>query len=306
MTELINEFKWSVSRQRHLQECQRLFYLNHYAHWGGWQLQADDFTKMCYRLTKMKNLDTWAGEIVHEMIYETLQKVRTDQPVHLEAIISRAIDKLRVGWVQSKDEQWRLDPKRRVNLFEHYYTREVTRERTDEIKQRVVQCLENFCQSPAFQFIQQVGPDGWKCLEEFQSFAVERFTVALRIDFALEHDGWLYIYDWKTGQPADEDLMQLVCYALYGIKAWGFPVDRIKIILAYLRPNLFQEHHPSPQEIIEAQDRILQGCYQMMSLLSDPGSNRASIENFPMTLDRWKCKRCFFWEACYGHRRIEP
>jgi len=89
------------------------------------------------------------------------------------------------------------------------------------------------------------------------------------------------------------------------MKTWGFAVDRVKIILAYLRQNLFQEHHPNPQDIIEVQDRILHGCSQMLSRLTDPQSNVATMENFPMTMDRWKCPRCFFWEACYGHRRIE-
>ncbi|MBI3949159.1 MAG: PD-(D/E)XK nuclease family protein [Acidobacteria bacterium] len=305
MTDLKNEFRWSVSRYRHFQECRRLFYLNHYAHWGGWELNADEFAKTCYRLTKMRNLDTWAGEIVHEGICETLHKVRLNQPVSLAAMTAEAIQKLRVGWTQSKNEEWRLDPKRRLNLFEHYYNRQIPRERTDEIKQRVAQCLENFWHSPTFQFIQQVGADQWKCLEEFQSFELANFTVSLRIDFALQYNGLLYIYDWKTGQQDGEDLMQLVCYALYGMKTWRFAVDRIKIILAYLRQNVFVEHVPTPEEIIEAKDRILDGCYQMVSSLTDPEANVASIDNFPATLDRWKCTRCFFWEACYGNRQIE-
>jgi hypothetical protein len=145
----------------------------------------------------------------------------------------------------------------------------------------------------------------WKSLEEFQSFRVGNFTIALKIDFALEHDGWLYIYDWKTGQEDDGDLLQLVCYALYGIQTWGFSADRIKVILAYLRDGVFREHNVSPSDIIEAKDTILQSGDRMLSLLTDPIENVAVIENFPMTADRWKCKRCFFWEACYGNRMID-
>ena len=305
MTDLKNEFKWSVTRHRHFEECRRLYYLSHYAHWGGWELGADEFARTCYRLGKMKNLDIWAGEIVHEVIYETLQKLRSNHPPTLEAITSRAVHKLRTGWQQSKKEEWRVDPKRRLNLFEHYYGLPIPQERTDEIKQRVLQCLENFWRSETFAFIQRVEPEQWKSLEEFQSFKVENFTVVLKIDFALEHDGWLHIYDWKTGREDEEDLMQLVCYALYGMQTWGFPPDRIKNILAYLRDGVFREHDVSPSQIIEAKDMILQSGYQMISLLTDPIENVAAIENFPMTTDRWKCKRCFFWEACYGNRMID-
>ncbi len=305
MAELRNEFKWSVSRYRHFQECQRLFYLSHYAFWGGWRLDADELSKTCYRLTKMKNLDTWAGEIVHQGIEETLQRVRAQQPVSLDAIVSEAVNRLRKGWRESINEDWRQDPKRRVNLFEHYYHQEIPRARTDEIKQRVTQCLESFWHSQTFQFIQRVEPKYWKTIEQFQEFQLDNFTIILKMDFALEHEGWLYIYDWKTGQQNDKDLVQLVCYALYAMKMWRFPVDRIKIILAYLRQNDFVEHHPTPEEVIQAQDRILEGCYQMLASLTDPENNVATIENFPMTLEQWKCRRCFFWEVCYGHRQIE-
>ncbi|RMG44507.1 MAG: hypothetical protein D6723_19260, partial [Acidobacteria bacterium] len=101
MALLRNEFRWSVSRDRHFQRCPRLFYLQHYAHWGGWRLDADDFAKLCYRLGKMKNLDAWAGEIVHEVIRGTLEKVRDGRPTSLEAMTSEATGMLRAGWTQS-------------------------------------------------------------------------------------------------------------------------------------------------------------------------------------------------------------
>lgn len=281
-----------------------MFYLQHYAFWGGWRLDADDLAKLCYRLTKMQNLDTWAGDIVHKGIEETLRKVRARQPIDFQSLTSAAISRLRTGWTQSKNEQWRLDPKRYVNLFEHYYQREVPRERTDEIKQRVLQCLENFWRSPVFAWIQQTQPTDWKSLEDFQEFQLGRFTITVKMDLALERDGMLYICDWKTGQQDGKDMTQMACYALYAMKVWGYRLDQIKIVLAYLRENVFQEYQPSPEEIIEAQDRILESCYGMQASLTDPVANLASIENFPMTLERWRCQRCAFWEVCYGNRQI--
>lgn len=305
MAELKNEFKWSVTRDRHFHECRRMFYLHHYAFWGGWRLDADELAKLCYRLTKMQNLDTWAGDIVHKGIEETLLKVRARQPIDLASLTSEAISRLRTGWIQSKNEAWRLDPKRCVNLFEHYYRREIPRERTDEIKQRVLQCLENFWRSPAFEFIQRVEPERWKGIEQFQEFKLQNFTITVKMDLVVEYDGWLYIYDWKTGQPDDKDRLQQVCYALAALKVWGYSIEQIKIVLAYLRENLLVEHQLRPEEIIEAQDRILESCYEMQASLTDPRANLASIEHFPMTLERWRCQRCAFWEACYGNRQIQ-
>lgn len=305
MASLSNEFLWSVSRDRHFQQCPRLFYLRHYAHWGGWRLDADDFAKLCYRLGKVKSLDAWAGEIVHEVIRETLEKVRDGRPTSLEAMLSEATERLRAGWVQSQREQWRSDPKRAINLFEHYYHLDIPRERTDEIKRCVQECLENFWRSPDFDLIRRSDPGQWKCLEEFQSFELEGFTVALKIDFAMAHREWMYIYDWKTGRPREEDRRQLACYALFGRRVWGIPAHRMRVIPAYLRQNLFDEREVTPSDLVEIQDYILRACHRLLALLRDPAANRAVMEDFPMTPDRRTCRRCSFWEACYGNRHIE-
>lgn len=272
---------------------------------GGWRLDADDFAKLCYRLGKMKNLDAWAGEIIHEVIRGTLEKVRDGRPTSLAAMTSEATEMLRAGWTQSRREQWRIDPKRAINLFEHYYHLDISRERTDEIKRRVEECLESFWRSPAFDLIRRSDPRQWKCVDEFQSFQLQGFTVALKIDFAMEHHGRLYIYDWKTGRPQPEDRVQLACYAFFGRRVWGVPAHRMKLIPAYLRHHLFDAYEVTPSDLIDTQDYILQACHRLLTLLRDPVANRAVMEDFPMTSDRRTCQRCCFWEACYGNRRIE-
>jgi len=300
MTEIANEFAWSLSRHREFQECLRLYYLARYAFWGGWAWGASELAKKCYRFTKMKNLDMWAGEVVHEAIEWTLRRLWESKPVTLEHVRERVIARLRRGWLESKERRWEQDPKRYVNLFEHYYGIEVPKERTEEIKVRALQCVENFWTSDVFAFIRSVDRAAWKALEKTDVFHLNEVKVWVKIDFALAHESMLYIYDWKSGREDAEDLRQLTCYALYAMERWAFPYDRIRIVPVYLQEGVFQEHALEPEHILEAKEEILQSIARMRARLEDPERNLARMEDFPMTSETWRCRRCFFQEICYG------
>jgi len=302
MAEIANEFSWSVSRHRSFHECLRQYYLAHYAFWGGWEWGASELAKKCYRFTKMKNLDMWAGEIVHGVIEWALQRLWERKPATVEDLRERALRLLREGWKESKSRAWEQDPKRRLNLFEHYYGIEVSRERADEIKGRVMRCLENFWASEVLAFIRSVDRAGWKAIERKGWFRLNGVTIWVKIDFALSHAGTLYIYDWKSGQEDAGDLRQLVCYALYAMEQWAVPYDRIRIVPVYLHEGVFREHVVHPEQIIEAKEEILQSIARMRARLVDPERNLARPEDFPMTSETWRCRRCFFQEICYGGR----
>jgi len=300
MTELKNELSWSVTRHRNFEECRRRYYLNYYAHWGGWEFGADELARKCYQFTKMQNLDTWAGDIVHSSIEATLKRLQSGKSVSLDGIKQSALTQLRNGWKESKEQLWRDNPKQFTNLFEHYYNIEIPKERTDEIKNKILLCLENFWNSEIFAFIRSTDHRSWKAIEQLRTFALGECKIWVRIDFALSHQGFLSIYDWKSGKEEESDLRQLVCYALYAMEVWAFPHDRIKIIPFYLKENSFKEHTLTPEQIIDAKEEIFQSVARMVAVLDDPVENRASIENFQMTTDIRKCKRCFFQEICYG------
>ncbi|MCS6817466.1 MAG: PD-(D/E)XK nuclease family protein [Blastocatellia bacterium] len=302
MAEITNEFAWSVSRHRAFHDCLRMYYLAHYAFWGGWEWGASELARKCYRFTKMKNLDMWAGEVVHAVIEWTLRRLWERKPVTEQDLRARAISRLREGWKESKGRQWEQDPKRRLNLFEHYYGIEVPPERTEEIKGRVLRCLENFWASEVFAFIRSVDRGAWKAIERIGTFHLNGVKVWVKIDFALAHQEKLYVYDWKSGQEDAEDLQQLTCYALYAMERWAIPHDRIRIVPVYLQDGTFREHTLRPEEVIEAKEEILQSIARMRARLVDPERNLARPEDFPMTTETWRCQRCFFQEICYGGR----
>lgn len=296
--DLKNEFKWSVSRHKVFEECKRLYYLSYYAHWGGWESDASEFNKKCYLLTKMKNLDMWAGEIVHQVIQNVLEQIRVENEVGMQQAIDDAVLKLRTGWVQSRDKKWLADPKKNLNLFEHYYEVEVTQERADMIKNKVTTCLQNFFRSEIYDKVRQIHHRNWKPIEEFQVFNLDSFKVGIKIDFALSDDGKLYIYDWKTGNVTGEDIVQLVCYALYSMEKWGYPPEKVVIVPVYLKDKNWNQYQLESGQIIETREKIYESSQRMMSLLDDVENNAASLDKFPINEEKKSCRRCFFKEVC--------
>ncbi|MGH9338583.1 MAG: PD-(D/E)XK nuclease family protein [Acidobacteriota bacterium] len=308
MPPLKNDFSWSLSRHKAFQACPRRYYLASYRSWGGWEARADKLTKLCYRLSKMQNLWTWSGAIVHSQIENCLRRIAAgmDPGESADLIEPAAIEALRVGWVQSKSGAWKSDPKGAVNLFEHYYDQPVEQRLTELIKQRVVNSLRYFRESSAFEFILACGPGRWKSLEQFQSFQLGKLKVGLRIDFAAAtSEDQAIIWDWKTGKPAEDDTLQAAIYTLYAMTAWGYPLERVVTEFVYLTQGTLNSTLWNEQVIEGIRARIHGSAMELYALLDDPEKNLARAQNFPMTENRAECARCNFYEACFSTRKIE-
>jgi hypothetical protein len=302
---LKNTFNWSHSRRKNFERCKRLYYLNHYAFWGGWEDDADELARLCYRLSKIQNLEMWGGQIVHDEIETILDEIRRGLRPEFSAIEKRAVNSLRSGWVNSRNKMWRQSPKWNLNLFEHYYRIDIPREKTDAVKANVLGCLERFLHSGDLAGIRETPSQDWRTLEQFQQFKVAGFGVIVKMDFALEQGNNVIIYDWKTGKPWKDDLDQLECYALYAYEKWNYPADQIKVRPFYLRESSSEEMSCTEEALEVRRQRITEECKEMESYLVDPGDNLARIDDFPMVDDRRTCQRCAFYEACYNTRRIE-
>jgi len=89
-------------------------------------------------------------------------------------------------------------------LDRHYYAEHFTEEETADLKARIRLCLENFEASDIRRFIESTDPDAWLGPrapgEPIPMFDLDGVTVWAAPDFALRHDGRLYVIDWKTGR----------------------------------------------------------------------------------------------------------
>ncbi len=261
-------------------------------------MESDDFTRQCYILKNITSLPMWAGTIVHELIKANLNLIKGNRPpLTLEALKNRAVQYLRQGWRQSKSGEWRNDPKRITNLFEHYYDKGITQAAADELKQKVLTCCENFYNSQLYQEILGLKRPNSLTIEELNSFQLEGVKVWVVMDCAYEvADESFKIIDWKTGMKGDDYKEQIALYALYSMENFGYSADNIETVLYFLASDELLLPDVSADDLANLKARVQSSVAEMEALLNDVENNEASMENFPKNTSL--CPFCQFQAIC--------
>ncbi len=301
MSELQNEFSWSVSRNRIFTECRRAYYYRHYGSWGGWDAKADPRVRDIYMLKNLGNRWTLAGQVVHETVADVLNRHRYGRETGREEAREAALERLRRGFQESRDGLYRARPKKATGLFEHEYAVEVPDEAWQRIRDRVFRCLDNFYGSPVRKVILDTRIENWLPIDALDSFQFEGTKVYVAPDFALKNEqGNALLIDWKTGRPGeDHDRMQLVCYGLFARDKWGVDPRRSIGELHYLLTGDVEIVTLDEEALAEGTEHIRASIASMKALLTDPEANRAEEERFPRTEDRAVCAGCNFRRICW-------
>jgi hypothetical protein len=296
MSKLKSELTWSFSRSRMFSDCRRAYFYHYYASWGGWERGADEFTRKAYILKNVRNIDAWVGDIVHQIIKWILENKIGGKSIAFEEAAAKSKKMLMQTWEQSRAKLWIKSVKYNLNLFEHYYNREPTREELTPKLQKVINSIRNIYESKLLKSFSGLSKDNFLTIDELDSFDFEGIKLFAIPDFAVFKDGYL-IYDWKTGKPSDKDVLQLSCYVLYAVYKWKAHPAQVKVIPAYLTQDLT----PTPVEAVgvdEVKGYIRDSIEEMKSILSNVEENRADIEKCPKTESVWRCKNCKFQEIC--------
>ncbi len=305
---LRNEFSWSLSRDRVLRDCARKYWFTHYGMWGGWDRRADPRTREIYVLKNLKSRQMWAGTVVHDAIRRSIRLMRNGQEVlPAEEIVHITLSRMRADWVASRRGSNHEDPKRNPGLLEHEYGLPVSGAQWRDAADRVAACLRNFYASPFFDRLKALPPGRWLESEDLRSFDLaledDPVRVWVQMDAAFrDEDGGIVIADWKTGRSrdsADDHRAQLTCYALYATRAFGVPVERVRLVEFNLLGNEIIHHRVSAIDI-EAARAFIQGSVRdMRALLVDPAENLALEEDFARTSDPAPCRKCPFLRVCW-------
>ena len=246
---------------------------------------------------------TWSGTIVHDTVEQAIRRLLdVGEPILEETLIRRAREALRLGWVQSRDGLWRDHPKQAVNLWEHYYGEEADRQkdRTEDLSRRVYQSLRHFAEGPFPEELSALPPGAVRNLEVLESIRVSERVVWVKPDLAFAAGERLWLVDWKTGTPKEEDRFQVSTYALLARDGWGIPPERVGARLVYL--YLGEERSFDIDiEAVDAVKREIEASMEtMLAVLRNPDKNEAAREDFPMTTDPAECRRCNFRQLCFG------
>ena len=312
---ITNDLTWSVSRARLFRSCQKAYYYAYYGAWGGWSLEAPAAAQLLYRLKQIKSFPLWGGSIVHEVIREALAQFGMQRrPIDVNELQNAARALLRKGWVESRDHAWEKDPKRAVNLFEHYYGegREIPREETDSLKASIYTALDNFVHCDVLAELMKMPSQNWVEIDRLENFiggelpADDRApAIPLKVWCAIDlgyfdAQGVLHIIDWKTGTEHKEELrLQLACYALYAMKKYQLPLEKIELGGVILNDGgRLSPYTISHENLVTATDQMLKSACAMRGKLLDVEANTANEEDFDFTANPAFCNTCPYRQVC--------
>lgn len=299
MSRLVNEFSWSVSRDRIFSSCRRAYYFRHYGSWGGWEHDTDDRTRDIYRLKKLSNRFTLAGLVVHSVVAEVLDRHRYGRETTLEAAQERALESLKEAFRESRGDASRH--RKAVRLFEHEYAIPLQDTAWERMRDRVAECLTHFFASRIYRVILDTPVENWLPIDNLDSFMFEGVKIYVAPDFAFRNDlGNALVLDWKTGrQSADEDRAQIVCYGLFAWEKWKMAPRRTIGELHYLRTGE-KDVVTLDETLLQAgRERIRRSIAAMRALLEDPAGNDAVEESFDRTENRDTCSLCNYRRMCW-------
>lgn len=301
MTDFKNEFSWSKSRDEIFKECERKYYYNHYAFWGGWDKDTDSRTREIYILKNLQGIYMWMGERVHGAIEESLKIAREESHLPLkDKIISQMSDEMRRDYSQSQKGLYRRNPKQYHGFFEHEYKKAVDKAKWQQLHNNAVECITNYYTCPILAEAMEVGPGYWMPIENMASFELFKTKIHVKVDFAYRKNGRLIIVDWKTGKPDEKDMtVQLGCYAIYATKKWAVKAKRIDALVYSLLSKEHKEIDMIEGRITEAEHRILTSIDAMKKKLVGERENIPLPEKeFSQAANNKSCNYCNFQKVC--------
>jgi len=296
-----NVFSWSKSRDEQFQECQRKYYYDKYASWGGWDKSAAKITRLAYVYKNLKNRWAWKGETVHHVIEYVLKSLRANQPLSLEGALHNLNTTMRADFRSSKDKKYFEDPKRNRGLFEHEYNRPITDAVWKEFHDSAAECVKNFYNSTLYKELEKDDKSSWLMIEDLEEFDLDGIKIYVKLDFARKKDGIIEIYDWKTGKTDGDTSLQMGTYSLYAMQKWKVPLEAVKTYIFNVAGSvaIAENRLISQKELEETKAFIIKSAQGMKELLLDaPHNIPKPAHAFQYTLNTRLCDFCNFYKIC--------
>ena len=300
MSGKVYELGWSLSRARTFDECPRRFYYHYYFAKIGFAPDAPEEAVLALEMRRLKGLDMWVGEIVHQVIQWSLEQAKSGTIVSKAAAEAEVKRLLSGGWRSSHLREWRrYQDDEHPSLFEHYYGVEVGKAVTDRLKEKALTSVGNFMDSGVFRTIVAAPSDTWLPIEKYASFRIDGLLMYVKFDFALRDGKKLTVYDWKTGNPTPDEERQLTCYAMYTSDKWKIPLKGVTAAAVHLQPALdVRELSVDETRQDELRTYVKQSFNAMVGCLRNPARNIAAMDDFAMTGNLLRCRYCVFKGVC--------
>jgi len=311
MTELRNNFSWSISAREDFNECRRRRYWAKYGMWNGWNANASPVQRAAYRLSKMENRFTLLGNAVELGVNWLIRSQQAGRAASAEEAYEAAAKPfLNRCWDESRKGLWKSNPKKFCCLHEHYYSgleknSEKEKEMTAAMIARIKLGLGNFIakvlaglkpvkkeQEIAVNTVAMGDPESFN-LEEIKIYAIP--------DYAYLKDGKLHIHDWKSGGAKAAHKDQMAVYGLWAAVKHKIAPEQVNIHLEYLASGVTDSQELAKESLVKAQELIRESVNEMAEYLVEGDIKR----NEPLPKDDWEmcadmniCRKCNFYELC--------
>ncbi len=306
ITKISNQFRWSKSRVSVFNECRRKYYLRYYRHWGGWEPEADELSRLAYRLGKMASMAILVGSAVHEILARHFRSlkfgaVREPDP-------ERAVELMRAAWMNAKKELWRRNPKQYPPIFEIYYDRIPSADRLREYAAKARRAVQTVRNSGLYSRIRSLPPEDFLWVDpvgegfsEDIIFPVPPYQAISAPDLVIREGGRVSIVDWKTGKENEADRTQMEAAAAWAGRALGTEGKEIEGVLFYTEGGEEKRFPIGSDDVLRVETVIRDDMGAMSACLEDPAHNiPRGEEHFPLREDRALCRYCEFQEICFG------
>lgn len=300
------EKSWSISKMKTLENCERNYYYTYYKSHNGWIYTSSDEQKMAWRLKKLTNLWICFGEVIHKEIRGIINICKKDKAKFMSATRFNeiALNKLRniikesIQKYNTKD--WDEYPNGTM-LQEYYYGDRISKEVGNELKERLINCINNFYVSKSFEDILKPETVIVENDEDvFNSIIYNDLKVYSKIDLLYkDYDGYYVIVDWKTGKYSESDKEQLLVYAWYIMEQYNVHYSRIKGRIEYLLDGHAKEITFKTEDIEFIKNKVSIDLKIINSYLEDVELNKAkSKDMFQKSINKLKCKSCKYRLLC--------
>lgn len=275
----------------------------------------DPLKRECQFHSKLMGNEAFAGQVVHDVIDETL-RARVTGGLDLVEPLDRAKEIAREYVAESRifaaayESAERAPKLHRQPLQRLFFHLGFDGHAKAEFRKAVESALMNFLDSELYKNLMaedaayfEFPPQGgapW--------FFDGRVPVYANFDFALRKPEQTTLFDWKTGKVnkwSEADVTdQLHTYAAYAMETWKIPAEELKLVAVWLAAGKDQTHEigVDPNRLQKLRMEWRERHQTLIRRREDAkGDMEKLFKVFPMTgIEKKKCRSCSF-RFCEGY-----
>jgi hypothetical protein len=278
---------WSFSRYDKLDICKRQYYYEYYA-----RHDREIPPERIAFLKSFTSIPLEIGNLVHETISTLLRRLRkSTDPINPAKVLNYSYN-LVDRTIKNK------------NFFEIYY-QQLDDIDSEEMKERVGACLQNFFNSRWYKWLTEdaiAQRSDWVIEpKDYGEIRINGLKAYCKVDFLFPTtQGIFYILDWKTGKvDIEKHTRQMKGYVLYAREIFDTRADQVKPVIAYLGDDYEElESSFSEDDLKQVVSQIASETQEMYQYCENIEENIPKAKLFFPIEPSDFCAYCNYKELC--------